>query len=106
MSEAVIDVDVMTEDAEDVWQDASDQVLAMKDALPSIAAPDFSLAFDPFAMSRAFSDAVAGLSAYLDGGSTEFLTFEKNLLTAVIRYGESHRMTVEDIAKIRAEIDV
>ena len=106
MSDVVVDIDVMTDDAETVWQAASDQVLAMKKALPSIAAPDFSIAFDYAAMSVAYYEATVALGEYLDGGSLEFLTFEKRLLEAAIIYGESHGMTAAEISKLEAEIDV
>ncbi|NTV38801.1 MAG: hypothetical protein HGA51_02425, partial [Demequinaceae bacterium] len=97
---------VMTDDAENVWEDASEKVLAMKKALPSIVTHDFSIAFDCGALSVAYREATAMLGDYLDGGSVEFLTFEKRLLEAAIIYGESHGMTAKEIAKLEAEIDV
>lgn len=106
MSDAVIDIDVMTDDAENVWEEASERVLGMKRSLPDIASSDFSLPFDYSVMSRAYCDAVAELGDYLEGGSVEFLTFEKRLLEAAVIYGESHGMTADEIAKLEAEIEV
>jgi len=106
MGDVIVDVDVLTEDAESVWQAASDSMVGMKGALPVLKVSDFSLPFDCFSLSEAYSAAIQALQSYIDGGSTEFLRFEKNLLDAVIIYGESHGMSADDIAALEAEIDV
>ncbi|MBA8815041.1 hypothetical protein FHX48_000093 [Microbacterium halimionae] len=106
MSDVVVNIDVITDDAENMWEDASERLIDAKGALPEIATPDFSSAFDAAALSAAYNGAVKALSAYLDGGSTEFLKFEKNLLEAAIVYGEAHGMTDAEIAALEGEIDV
>lgn len=106
MSDVIIDPEAMAADAEDVWERASDRVLAIKDAIPTIATPDFSLVFDASAIAASYRTLVAALESYLDGGSTEFLRFEKKLLEAVIIYGEAQGLTQAEIAALEKEIDL
>lgn len=90
MDDVVINPDVMTKDAEDVWQNASTQMLGIKHAAPDIAIQDFSLVFDCITLWRSYRKAMNALGDYVDAGSTEFLRFEKNLLESVVIYGKSH----------------
>lgn len=105
MSDVVVNIDVMTADAEDVWEDASERLVTAKNAWPAIATPDFSGPFDAAAIAAAYETAKESLGAYLDGGSEEFLRFEEKLLRAAIVYGESHGMSAAEIAALKAEID-
>lgn len=104
--EVIVNLDVLKEDAENVWEAASDALTSLKQGFPRISAPDYCLWFDPNAMDAAYRSAVQGLMDYLAGGSHEFLEFEKRLLQAAIIYGESHGMSAADIAALEAEIDV
>jgi len=105
MSDVVVNIDVMTTDAEDVWEDASERLVAAKAAWPDIATPDFSGPFDASAIAAAYQTAKESIGSYLDGGSKEFLRFEERLLRAAIIYGESHGMSAAEIAALEAEID-
>lgn len=105
MSDVVVDIDVLTGDAEGVWEDASQRLTAAKEAWPDIATPDFSAPFGAAAIAEAYRSARQSLSAYLDGGSEEFLRFEEKLLRAAIVYGQAHEMTAAEIAALEAEID-
>ena len=100
MNDVVIKPEIMTNDAERVWQNAS------KAAIPQILTADFSLVFDCFALASSYQKATTSLGDFLDGGSIEFLRFEKKLLEAVIIYGESHGMSESEIAALEAEIDL
>lgn len=104
--EVIVNLDVLKADAENVWEEASDRLVSLRDEFPVIASPDYCLWFDPTSMDSAYRRAVRGLRAYLSGGSHEFLEFEKRLLEAAIIYGESHGMSAADIAALEAEIDV
>ena len=104
VNEVVINIDVMTDDAEQVWEDASDRLLAAKAAIPEIATPDFSRPFGAPELAAAYSEAAARLGRYLEQGSDEFLLFERRLLMAVKIYGEAHEMSAAQIAALEAEM--
>ena len=106
MNDVVIKPEIMTNDAERVWQNASSQMEKIKAAIPQILTADFSLVFDCFALASSYQKAITSLGDFLDGGSIEFLRFEKKLLEAVIIYGESHGMSESEIAALEAEIDL
>ncbi|MGX5696356.1 hypothetical protein ACWKWP_09175 [Agromyces soli] len=105
MNDVVIDPEVMTRDAEEVWQTASDRVRAMATAPHALAVGDFGFAFDMFTLHSAYTANLESLSSYLEGASAEFLRFEERLLQAVIIYGESHGLSQQEIAALEKEID-
>lgn len=105
MSDVIVNIEVLTDDAENIWEDASERLLAAKAAWPTIATPDFSGPFDASAIAEAYQTAKNAITSYLDGGSDEFLRFEEKLLRASIVYGESHGMSAAEIAALEAEIN-
>ena len=96
---------VLEKDAEAVWQAGADALKAMADALPVIAAPDFSVIPGGQDAARLYETARQALSAYITGGQDEFLAFEHLLLKAAIAYGKAHGATLDDIARMEKELE-
>jgi hypothetical protein len=103
-NEVIIDGDVLEADAEGVWQKGSDTLLAMADAIPDIAAADFSgVAGGPDA-AKLYHSARQALGTYIRSGAEEFLSFEERLLRTLLVYAEAARLTQEDVQRIRTEL--
>lgn len=98
--------DVVKNDAENVWEHASEQLLAIKSAIPELKESDFSLPFGAAEISQLFADWRQGLADYLSGGSDEFLQFEKILLLAAIEYAKEQQYSLEEIKALESEIDI
>lgn len=106
MSLVNFNYEVLKNDAENIWEDASEKLLAIKAAIPEIETSDFSLPFGAVELSQLFTTWREGLGEYLSGGSNEFLRFEKILLLAAIDYAETHSFSVEEINTLKGEIDI
>ena len=101
----VINGAVLEKAAEAVWQAGADSLKGMSDALPVIAAPDFSVIPGGQEAAKLYETARQALADYIDGGRDEFLTFEHLLLQTAITYGKSHGATVEDITRMEKELE-
>lgn len=101
----VINGAVLEKDAEAVWQAGADTLKGMADALPTIAAPDFSIIPGGQEAATLYVTARQALSDYITGGQSEFLAFEHALLQTAIAYGKAHGATLEDIARMQKELE-
>jgi hypothetical protein len=101
----VINGGVLEKDAEGVWQAGADSLKAMADALPVIAAADFSIIPGGQEAAKLYATARQALSDYITGGQSEFLAFEHLLLQTAIAYGKAHGATVEDITRMEKELE-
>jgi hypothetical protein len=101
----VINGAVLEKDAESVWQAGADTLKGMTAALPTIAAPDFSIIPGGQEAAKLYVTARQALADYIDGGQSEFLAFEHLLLQTAIAYGKAHGATVEDITRMEKELE-
>jgi hypothetical protein len=101
----VINGAVLEKDAEGVWQAGADSLKGMADALPEIAAPDFSIIPGGQEAATLYVTARQAVADYITGGQSEFLAFEHLLLKTAIAYGKAHGATVEDITRMEKELE-
>lgn len=106
MSDVTCNLDVLKDDAENVWEDASEKLLAMKASIPTISTFSFSLPFGAAELSELYANWSEAIGSYISGGSDEFLRFEKVLLLSAIEYGKAHGMSLEEIKALESEIDI
>ncbi|QIM17666.1 hypothetical protein G7066_01215 [Leucobacter coleopterorum] len=67
MSGVECNIDVLKDDAKNVWEHASKKTLSMKEAIPTISVQDFSIAFDASELSQLFVGWREDLGQYLSG---------------------------------------
>lgn len=103
--DVVIDPEALARDAEEIWEAASNALLAMKAGVPELSPSDFGGVHSPPSVAEAYSCVRTALGDYLCGGSDEMLFFERNLLEAAIDYGSSHGMSAAEIDALRKEIE-
>lgn len=92
-------------DSQEVWQTASEDVLAIVGRLPEVPAWVFG-PFLPEVLASLLDVSRSTFENYLNGASSEFLQFEARLLEAEIVYLKFENATQAEIERVRAMIDV
>jgi hypothetical protein len=103
--DVVVNGPVLEADAEKIWQAGADSLRTIKGAIPTLASSDFGLMPRAADMLPLYEKACQELGEYIEDGAEEFLWFEETLLKTILVYGRSHGATVEDIARIRKELE-
>lgn len=95
-----IDTDVLEEDAQAVWQEASRVLSVEMRDIPELSTAAFGCVQGMESASGMYRSTREELQIYLDKGSQEFLRFKELLLRTVLAYKEQHGATQDEMDRL------